>query len=127
MRLKFFSLFSSVLRRGVMPFLALGPSHLKRSIARVGYTVCWFRESDHESSLCSSDADTTALSVHARGNVHGCKLLEHELGGVWNDDLCNLGLVLARSALELVLLEGTESVLASLFQCLTLKMSELTQ
>ena len=69
--------------------------------------------------MCSSNADTTALGVHARSHVHGSKLLEHKLGGVRNDDLCNFGLVLAWSALELVLLEGTKSMLANLFQCVT--------
>lgn len=51
------------------------------------------------------DADTTPLGIHARRHVHGSELLEHELGRVRDDDLCNLGLVLAGSALELVLLE----------------------
>jgi hypothetical protein len=55
--------------------------------------------------MCSSDTDTTALGVHACGDVHGSKLLEHEFGGIRNDDLGNLGLVLAGSAFELVLLE----------------------
>lgn len=66
-------------------------------------------------SILSSDADTTALGVHARGHIHGCKLLEHELGGVWDDDLCDLGLVLARSALKLVLLERAGSTLVKMF------------
>ena len=65
--------------------------------------------------MLSSDADTTTLGVHARGHVHGCKLLEHELGGVWDDDLCDLGLVLARSAFELVLLERARNALVNMF------------
>lgn len=65
--------------------------------------------------MFSSDADTTTLGVHARCHVHGCELLEHELGGVWDDDLCDLGLVLARSALELVLLERAVNALVNMF------------
>jgi hypothetical protein len=65
--------------------------------------------------MSSSDADTTALGVHAGGHIHGCELLEHELGGVWDDDLCDLGLVLARSALKLVLLERAINALANTF------------
>ena len=65
--------------------------------------------------MSSSDADTTALGVHACGHIHGCELLEHELGSVWDDDLCDLGLVLARSALELVLLERAVNALANMF------------
>lgn len=65
--------------------------------------------------MLSSDADTTALGVHARGHVHSSKLLEHELGSVWDDDLCDFGLVLARSALELVLLERAGSRLVNMF------------
>ena len=65
--------------------------------------------------MLSSDTNTTTLGVHARGHVHGCKLLEHELSGVWDDDLCDFGLVLARSALELVLLERAGSALVNAF------------
>jgi hypothetical protein len=65
--------------------------------------------------MLSSDANTTALGVHTRGHVHGRKLLEHELSGVWDDDLCDFGLVLARSALELILLERAGSALVNIF------------
>jgi hypothetical protein len=78
-------------------------------------------------SMLSSDADTTTLGVHARGHVHGRKLLEHELGGVWDDDLCDLGLVLARSALELVLLERAESALVNVFIDISGEQNTLTQ
>jgi hypothetical protein len=78
-------------------------------------------------SMLSSDADTTALGVHARGHVHGGKLLEHELGGVWDDDLCDLGLVLARSALELVLLERAGSALVNVFIDVNGEQKQLTQ
>jgi hypothetical protein len=68
--------------------------------------------------MLSSDANTTTLGVHARGHVHGRKLLEHELSGVWDDDLCDFGLVLARSALELILLERAGSALVNIFSVL---------
>jgi len=65
-----------------------------------------------------SDRDTTPLGVHSRRNVHCCQLLEEKLGGVWKDDLCNLRLVLARSAFELVLLKGSRQELVFvLFHC----------
>lgn len=41
-----------------------------------------------------------AVSKHAAGNVHGLQLLEQELGCVWDVNLSNLGLVLARPAFK---------------------------
>lgn len=58
-------------------------------------------------SEASSYGNTASLGVHSRRNIHRRQLLEHQLGSIGNDDLRNLGLVLARSALEGVLLEGS--------------------
>jgi len=118
MRLKILlSLFlhcTHVFRRGAMLVSVLERTRRERLLLlRQMYCFCVL-ETDLLSML-SSDADTTTLGVHARGHVHGCKLLEHELGSVWDDDLCDLGLVLARSALELVLLERAGSRLANMF------------
>jgi hypothetical protein len=117
MRLKILlSLFlhcSHVFHRGVMPLVVLERTRRERLALYQVYFFCVL-EVDMLSML-SSDADTTTLGVHACGHVHGCKLLEHKLGGVWDDDLCDLGLVLARSAFELVLLERARNALVNMF------------
>jgi hypothetical protein len=46
------------------------------------------------------DRNSRSASEHSCGNVHGLKLLEQQLGRIWDVDLCNLGLVLARPAFE---------------------------
>lgn len=53
-----------------------------------------------------SDSDTTACSEQTSRHIHRRKLLEQKLGSIRNDDLRNLGLVLARTALELVLAQA---------------------
>ena len=118
MRLKILlSLFlhcTHVFRRGAMLVFVLERTRRERLLLlRQMYCFCVLKLD--LLSMLSSDADTTTLGVHARGYVHGCKLLEHELGSVRDDDLCDLGLVLARSALELVLLERAGSRLANMF------------
>jgi len=55
------------------------------------------------------DRDTTSLGVHPGRNIHGCQLLEQKLGRVRQDNLRDFRLVLARSALELVLLERSRT------------------
>lgn len=72
-----------------------------------------------------SDRDTTSLGVHSRRYVHGCQLLEEKLGCIWKNNLSNLRLVLARSALELILFEG--SVKSSVFEPLSTRWAQLTQ
>lgn len=51
------------------------------------------------------NAVPTTLGVHPRRDVHTRQLLEEQLGRVRNVNLRNLGLVLTRTALELVALE----------------------
>ena len=54
-----------------------------------------------------SDRNTASLGVHSRRYVHGCQLLKEKLGSIWKNNLSDLRLVLARSALELILFEGS--------------------
>jgi len=64
------------------------------------------------SSRILPDRDTTPLSVHPSRDIHGRQLLEQELSSIRQNDLRNLRLVLARSTLELILLErsGTSTL-----------------
>jgi len=57
-------------------------------------------------ALALPHRDTTPLRIHAGGDVHTRQLLEKQLGRVRNMDLRNLRFVLARPALELILLEA---------------------
>jgi hypothetical protein len=50
-----------------------------------------------------SDGGTGSVGEHASSNVHRLELLEQELGCVWDMDLSNLCLVLARTALKRLL------------------------
>lgn len=46
-----------------------------------------------------------SVGKHSSGNVHGGQLLEQKLGGVWDMDLGDAVLVVAKTALEETLLE----------------------
>ena len=48
---------------------------------------------------------TGAVGEHARGNVHSHKLLEKKLGSIWDLDLTNARLVVARATLVLTFLD----------------------
>lgn len=61
-----------------------------------------------------SNRNAGPISEHARGNVHGCQLLEEQLSSVGNEHLRNPGLVLARPALEALPAEvSVDSVLVN--------------
>lgn len=51
-------------------------------------------------TFVSADRYPRSLSEHPGRNVHGCQLLEKQFRGIWDVDLRDSGLVLARSALE---------------------------
>ena len=53
-----------------------------------------------------TNRNTTPIREHPSRNVHGRQLLEEQLSSVRNDNLRNLCLVLARSALELALAQA---------------------
>ena len=53
-----------------------------------------------------TNRNTTPIREHPSRNVHGRQLLEEQLGSVRNDNLRDLGLVLARSALKLALAQA---------------------
>lgn len=50
-----------------------------------------------------TDGHARATGEHSCRNVHSLELLEEKLGGIGDVDLSNLGLVLARAALERLL------------------------
>ena len=50
-----------------------------------------------------ANRNTTPVREHPSRNVHSRQLLEQQLSSIRNDNLRNLGLVLARPALELAL------------------------
>ena len=52
-----------------------------------------------------------SFSEHSSRNVHGSKLLEEQLRSVWNVNLRDSGLVLARSALEALCREFSNDIL----------------
>lgn len=59
------------------------------------------------------DRHARSVSEHARSNVHGCQLLEEQLGSIRDVHLSDLCLVLARPALERLLGEVSMCKLAS--------------
>lgn len=64
------------------------------------------------------DTVSTALGVHPRRDVHTCQLLEEQLRSVRDVDLRDLGLVLTRTALELVALEVSKICKVNITTCL---------
>ena len=75
----------------------------------------------HDSCLtdgpCLPDSHPRALRVQPGGNVHRGQLLEEQLGRVRDVDLRDLGLVLARPALEGILLQVAKMKVSSHVLC----------